>query len=262
MKITLSRFYERPYEFTHQTFRMVDLLTTAKELKFDGIDYMSTIPELFSNSQKILRLSKEYDVPILGVHAPLHLLLYTPEVTFKGLLKMISSFPDCKVFNFHLSGFINPIHRNDTYFKKFVSLARKNHIPLSLESNPQELGLRYYPKITWEPDLFANYCLTNKLGITFDTSHVANLNYDIVTFFRKYHKYIKLIHLSDCNKNIQHLPLGKGNLPIKDLLKEIKRFGYDQQITFEINHFPKGITTEEKIETIRKNFKMVKQYAI
>lgn len=262
MKITLSRFYERHYEFTHQTFRIVDLLTTAKELKFDGIDYMSTIPELFSDSQKILKLSKQYDVPILGVHAPLHFLLYTPEFAFNNLVKMISSFPDCKIFNFHLSGFINPIHRDDTYFKKFVLLAQENHISLSFESNPQELGLRYYPKITWEPDSFADYCIKNKLAITFDTSHIANLNYDVVTFFRKYHKYIKLIHLSDCTKNIQHLPLGQGDLPIIDLLKEIKKLGYDEQITFEINHFSKGVTKKEKIETIRKSLKMVKQYAM
>lgn len=263
MKITLSRLYEqRFYEFSYRSFRLDELFTIAKELKFDGIEYMATIPELFSDSQKVLRLSKTYKVPILGVHAPLHLLFYTPEVFFNGLCKMIPSFSDCRVFNFHLSGFINPLHRNDAYFKRFLSLAQKNDVPLTLESNPKEFGLQYYPKTTWNPDFFANYCIKNNLSITFDTSHIAHCNYDIVTFFKKYHKHIKLIHLSDCTGDVQHLPLGEGSLPIRNLLQEIKKRKYNEQITFEINHFPKKVTREEKIEAIRKSLNMVKKYAL
>ena len=117
MTITLSRFYkQKPYDFTFHQDRFVEFLTVAKELKFDGIMYMGTIPELFSSSEKILSLSRKYKIPILGVHAPAHLLFYTPEVSFKKLCSMFTTFPECEVFNFHLSGFINPIHRSDTYF--------------------------------------------------------------------------------------------------------------------------------------------------
>lgn len=263
MKITLSRFYkQKPYDFTFYQDRFVDFLIVARELNFDGITYMGTIPELFTNSKKILSLSTKYKIPILGVHAPSHLLLYTPEVSFKKLCTMFKTFPDCEVFNFHLSGFITPMHKDDTYFKNFISVARKNNIPLSIESNPKMFGLHYYPKITWEPDLFANYCIANGLAITFDTSHIAHWKYDIVTFFKKYHKHIKLIHLSDSIGIKQHLPLGKGNLPIKELLQEIKKVNYKHQITFEMNNFPKDLTREEKIEALQKSLMLVKQHAL
>ncbi len=123
-------------------------------------------------------------------------------------------------------------------------------------------GLHHYPKVTWDPDIFAKYCVANGLPITFDTSHIAHWKYDIVTFFKKYHEHIKLIHLSDYAGTTQHLPLGEGELPLKELLQEIKKVKYQHQITFEIKNFPKGATKEEKINAIQKNLTMVRQYTL
>lgn len=263
MKIILSGLYgTKPLEFTYQPFKLIELFRIANELKFDGVDYTATIPDLFSTPRIPLALSKEYSMPILGIHAPMHLLFYTPSFFFKRLIRMTSSFPDCKVFNFHLSGFIHPLQTNEKNLKQFSNLVKEHGVTLSIESNPLLAGLQYYPKVTYEPELFARYCISNNLPITFDTAHVAHCNYDIVTFFRKYNKHIKLIHLSDSFGSNQHLPLGKGNLPIKDLLIEIRRSSFNQLIAFEICHFPKGITVKEKIEEIRNSFNMVKKYLL
>lgn len=263
MKIILSKLYKaKPLEFTYRPLKLIELFRIAKELGFDGVDYVATIPDIFTTPQKPLALSKEYGVPILGIHAPMHLLLYTPSFFFNRLINMISLFPDCKVFNFHLSGFINQFQKSGKNLKEFSYLAKQHGVTLSIESNPLLVGLQYYPKVTYEPELFAQYCIANNLPITFDTAHVAHCNYDIVAFFRKYKKHIKLIHLSDSIGSIQHLPLRKGNLPIKDLLQEIRKSSFNQFLVFEIHHFPKGITIQEKTEEIRNSFNMVKQYAI
>jgi sugar phosphate isomerase/epimerase len=261
MKILLSRFYrQKPYDFIFHEDRFVDFLSTAKEFEFDGIEYTSTIPELFSNSKKILSLSSKYKIPVTSVHVPPHMVFYVPEISFKNLLTMYTTFSDAEAFNFHLSGFTNPIHRDDKHFKKFLTLVKKNNIPLTLESNPKMFGLQYYPKITWEPDLFANYCIRNGLAITFDTSHIAHWKYNIVTFFKKYHNHIKLIHLSDYARDTQHLPLGDGELPLLELFKELKRVNYNQLITLEIKKFPKDIMKEKKLEAIHKSISMVRKY--
>lgn len=261
MKILLSRFYkQQKYDFTFHEDRFIEYLTVAKKLGFDGIEYTATIPELFTNSKKILSLSDKYEVPVISVHAPPHMVLYTPEITFEKLCKMYKTFPDCKVFNFHLSGFVNPLHITDTYFKKFLTYIQKNNIPLSLESNPKMFGLHHYPKITWEPDLFAEYCIANGLAITFDTSHIAHWKHDVITFFKKYHKHIKLIHLSDYAGTTQHLPLGEGELPLKELFQEIKKVKYNHEITFEIKSFPNQATKEEKIKAIQKSIIMARHF--
>lgn len=263
MKIMLSGLYGvKPLEFTHQSFKLTELFHVAKELKFDGVDYCATIPDLFSVPKTPLSLSKEYGIPILGIHAPMHLLFYTPPVFFNKLISVVSSFPDCKVYNFHLSGFLNHFQKNGRNLKHFSAIAKEHNVTLSIESNPMLAGLQYYPKVTYDPELFAEYCIENNLSITFDTAHVAHCHYDIVGFFKKYHEHIKLIHLSDSIGSSQHLPLGKGNLPIKDLLKEMRKSSFNQFIAFEICHFPNGVTLKEKTEEIRNSLTMVKQYAV
>lgn len=263
MKITLSGLYEtKSLEFTYRASGLIELFSVAKELKFDGIDYCATIPDIFYFPQNVLTLSKKYAVPVMGIHAPLHLLFFTPSIFYKRLMKLFLLFPDCKVFNFHLSGFIHPLQQNGKNIEKLMLLAKKNNVHLTFESNPLLVGLQHYPKVTYDPDLFGEYCINHNLPMTFDTAHIAHCNYDIVLFFKKYHKQIKLIHLSDSIGSMQHLPLGKGNLPIKNLLKEIKRVSYNQLLTFEIDKFPKEITLKEKTETIRKSFDLVKKYAL
>ena len=263
MKIILSKFYKaKPFEFTYQPFQLIELFRIAKELNFDGVDYIATIPDIFTMPKKPLALSKKYGVPILGIHAPMHLLFYTPSFLFNRLINMISLFPDCKVFNFHLSGFVSHLQKNGRNLKQFSCLAKKHGVTLSIESNPLLAGLQYYPKVTYDPELFAQYCIANNMLITFDTAHVGHSNYNIVAFFRKYNKHIKLIHLSDSIGSIQHLPLGKGNLPIKDLLKEIKKSSFNKFLAFEILNFPKGVTEKERTEEIRNSINMVKQYTI
>lgn len=261
MKILLSALYDGGnLNFTHPSEAFDELFTIAKNLKFDGIEYVATIPDMLLKPRKVLALSKEYDVPIISIHAPMHLLIYTPTFLYKTLLKMFQQFPDSEAYNFHLSGFITPLHNGDGNLKKFMEFAKKNNISISFESNPLLKGLGKYPKVTYDPETFAEYCIQQNLSITLDTSHVAHCNYDIVTFFNKYYKHIKLIHLSDSIGSVQHLPLGKGNLPIKELLQEIKKRSYDKLITFEINKFSKIPTIKEKTEEIKRSFDLVKKY--
>lgn len=262
MKITLSRHYKsNDRNFINSPEALAELFSIAKELKFDGVDYIATIPDILLKPQKAVSLSNEYNVPILSVHAPMHLLLFTPGFLQKPLLHMFRYFPYAEVFNFHLSGFITPLQKNGKNVKRFVRSAKESDIPLSFESNPLLKGLGNYPKVTYDPENFAEYCLANNMPITFDTAHIAHCNYDIVTFFKKYHKYIKLIHLSDSIGAVQHLPLGKGNLPIKELLQEIKRKSYNALIAFEICTFPKAATREEKTKELKNSLDMVKKYA-
>lgn len=263
MKITLSSLYEtKPLEFTHQSFKLDELFQVAKKFKFDGVDYCATIQDVFTAPKNLLTLSKKYSLSILGIHAPMHLLFYTPSFFVKKIINMMDFFPDCEVLNFHLSGFVNYFQKNEKNLKQFSLLAQKKGITLSIESNPLLAGLQYYPKVTYDPELFAQYCIANNLSITFDTAHIAHCDYDIVAFFRKYSKYIKLIHLSDSIGSMQHLSLGKGNLPIKELLQEIKNSSFNNMIAFEICNFQEGISLREKTEEIKKSLAMAKEYAL
>ena len=263
MKVTLSfPFSAGSLGFVHAMDDIHEQFLIARKLGFDGVDYVATLPDLYIKPQKIQALSVEFGMPIRSIHVPMHLLLFTPSFVQKPLFTMFQSFPNAAVLNFHLSGFITPLNKNGKAARDFIANAKRQSVPISFESNPLLKSLGKYPKVTYDPDMFAEFCIENHVPITFDTAHVAHCNYNIVSFFKKYHKYIKLIHLSDSIGRVQHLPLGKGNLPIKALLLEIKKKSYNGVLTFEICNFPASPTRKDKIKEIGKSFEMVKQYAI
>lgn len=196
----------------------------AKQAGFDDIDYIASIKDLFFSPNRIIHLSKKYKVSVKAVHIPLLLVVHTPQLFFNNIIKLHGYFPESEVFNFHLSGFINPFGKHISTLEKFIQAMKDAKINISCESNPNEyIIFKYFPKETYDPDFFAKFCISHNLPINLDTSHIAAWNYDIVEFFKKYHKHINLIHLSDMTSSKQHLPFGKGVLPLKKLFKEIKK---------------------------------------
>lgn len=247
-----------------RSFPVEKQVWVAKEAGFDGIDHIATMHELLRSKENISKLSKKYGMPVLGIHSPLPLVAVTPVVLFSKLFRYISFFPECKVYNFHLSGFMHPLFNwKGNTLKRFMNLAKDKKIAISFESNPVlpiRVASRFYPKVTYHPELFATYCVQNNLPITFDTSHIADQGHDIVQFYRSYHKTIHLIHLSDYKTNAQHLPLGEGTLPLEALFKEMKRTRYRGTVSFEIYTFPNKTSIEEKLSMLKQNLKFFKKY--
>ncbi len=247
-----------------RSFPVEKQVAVAKETGFDGIDYIATMSELLLSKDKISRFSKEYNIPVLGIHSPLPIVTITPSILFQKLFQYVSLFPECRVYNFHLSGFMSPfLNWEGNTIEKFMKLAKEKKVVISFESNPIRpvyVFSWFYPKATYDPETFADYCARNNLLITFDTSHIADQGYDIVKFYRKYYKIVKLIHLSDFKGNVQHLPLGKGDLPLKALFSEMKKTGYKETVSFEIYEFPRNTSTAAKQAAIKESLRFFNQY--
>ena len=155
--------------------------------------------------------------------------------------------------------FLNPLSRNIKQLEKFIEFMKIENIQLSCESNPNELFfLKYFPKETYDPILFAEFCIKHNIPINLDTSHIGAWNYDIVLFYKKYHENINLMHLSDMTKSKQHLPFRKGILPLMDLFKAMNELSYKGVVVFEISTFPKGTSQKDKQKELKKNVAMLK----
>lgn len=236
-------------------------VSVAKQAGFDGIDYIASMKDLFYPPKAIISLTKKYEIKVKAVHIPLFFVIYTPEFLFGNIQKLIHYFPEIQRFNFHLSGFINPFKKNIDTINNFKKQMRKNKIDISCESNPNEYFIfKYFPKETYEPDSFARFCINHELPINLDTSHIAAWNYNIVDFFRENHQYINLIHLSDMTSNRQHLPLGKGTLPLEEFLHEVKNVYYKGIIIFEISNFPKKISNDNLLQEVKNSLSLFKKY--
>ena len=232
-------------------------IKVAKKSGYDGIDYIATPQDLFVSPSRVLEVAKKYNMPILTLHQPLLLILFSPEMLFPRMIHLAQFFPDLLLTNHHLSGMIN-IQKDPEIVKKLLYLGKKSDIQFSFELNPAEVW--FYPRETHEPQEFALFMKKNKLPMTLDTSHVATHNEDIVSFFSENHTYIEFIHLSDYKDGKQHLPLGLGNLPIKELFQEIKHKKWNKVITYEIANFPEASSNKEKEKLIQQSLTMAHKY--
>jgi sugar phosphate isomerase/epimerase len=153
-----------------------------------------------------------------------------------------------------------PILQSEKATTKLLQMAKHSKIRISFESNPVRSYLLLYPLVTRDPDKYAAFCIKNKLPMTMDVSHISHHDYSIVDFFKKYHNQITLIHLSDYKNGQEHLPLGKGSLPIKEFLQVIKKNNWNGQITFEIGNIKNLSSKKEKFNALRDSLLFVRKY--
>ena len=236
-----------------------EMFEFTKKVGFDGIEYMLTLRDLAFGPARVLSLSKKYDMPVTSLHQPLLLLIQTPPQLFPRMLEVPKMFPHVELVNHHLSAFMfrKPAITRALVYKKMFKQAG---IVATFESNPGS-GMfslsRQYAKETYDPQAFEKFAIQHQLPINLDVCHIASRNYDIVKFFSDNHNLIKLIHLSDFKNGKQHLPLGEGQLPLRELLQEIKRKKWNGHITFEIYKFVKQKTKKEKFEALQKSLTFV-----
>lgn len=233
-----------------------ELFEFAKKTGFDGIDYVATLKDLLTLPKKVTSQNSHYKLPILSVHQPLPLIIYAPSFFFQNIFK-INKLLGSKLLNMHLSALINPFQKSTKIIMSLLRLARAKNVSVCFESNNAMFPFTLFPKQTYDPNFFAQFCQQYDLPITFDTCHIASNNHDILDFFRKYKRNIRLIHLSDFDGSKQHLPLGDGKLPLRNLLREIKKFPYAKLIVFEINNFLEETTKEDKLKKIKASFEFV-----
>ena len=83
---------------------------------------------------------------------------------------------------------------------------------------------------------FIDYFKSENLGITLDTGHLNINDKDQVGFIRRAGKNIKALHLADNEgQTDQHLmPYGKGHVNFVDVIREMKKLGYEGLYNLEI----------------------------
>jgi sugar phosphate isomerase/epimerase len=73
---------------------------------------------------------------------------------------------------------------------------------------------------------------------TYDITHISTYGYDIIPVFLRYLKTGRLrnVHLSDYStwNEKSHLGIGRGELPVVRLLNTMRRMGFDEKVTLEM----------------------------
>lgn len=105
-------------------------------------------------------------------------------------------------------------------------------------------------------------------NVLMDTSHVATAKLDIVEFYNKLKDKIKYIHFSDSDYKLRsdrpnsiedrHLAPGKGKLPLKEFLRNLKKSDYKGIVSIEL--LPGSIGAELGEKKVVKNLMNAKRF--
>jgi sugar phosphate isomerase/epimerase len=110
--------------------------------------------------------------------------------------------------------------------KRLMSFAKKYDVEIVYESTAKELDT---------PDNVSKLIkLVPELSLHLDVGHMNLYNRNPLDYIERFHKRIRHVHLHDNDgTKDQHLPLGAGKIPLKEVVKELKQH-YDGTITIEV----------------------------
>lgn len=241
----------------HKMFKTQSIKHIFKSLKQSGLEGLELI---FSHkySEKIIQEVKEIinenGLQVFSIHQSNDNINRVSISEIRDLCMIASSFK-ARVIVLHSDTLGNNLF-NEKFVLELKKLQDIHGLKFGIENMPKSL-FSLSKEYSYNSNEFSK--LINKIGldITLDTTHLGQVNGDLYDFYEKNKNLICNIHLSDyktnwLNKNLllsngTHLALGKGELPVEQFLKLLKKENYDGLVTMEINSDLQGLCEGARI---------------
>lgn len=201
--------------------------------------------------KKIIEKNK---LKIFSVHQSLRFLTKTRVLEITRLFHL-ASLVSAKVIVLHISLAGKQIFDKE-YIECLHSLEKTYGIKIGFENREKIVGT-FKKGHTWHGEEFAKVLRNASFHITLDTTHLAQAGGNIVHFFKENKDRIVNIHLSDYRHHYlnstlrpfryKHLPIGKGDLPLKKFLEILHKERYDGLVTMEMHTDLDGMCESAKI---------------
>jgi len=236
----------------------------AKEAGFDGCDLL--IDTKFDSDGYLERVQRCLDIlPVYSIHAPfMKMRTWGTKADILARTIDIARTVGAKVVNFHPPSWFAMEVQFFKWFREIKDFQKElgcDDVFLAIENMPRS-GTRLMLTSYILNDLkdLVDFGVERNLYFTFDTTHFGTFGDDIIAGFLRVFKTgrLKNIHLSDHGSHRSHLFLGKGDLPIVKFLNTVRRLGYDEMITLELDarEFPK--TKEWLTKVMKYQFDLIK----
>ena len=222
-----------------------------QEFKKNGINGIEILIPQSVKPKDIDDLKKVVDenkIKIYSVHQPLRFLTKTKPTEIKKLFE-IAKLYSSKIIVLHMSSVGKQLF-NTKYIEELHLLEKEYGIKIGFENQEKHVGsvLNSY---CWHSEKFAQLIAKHDFNITLDICHLGQTKGDIVEFFKKNKDRIVNIHLSDYRAHLlnnslrpirfKHMPLGAGQLPIKELIQVLKKENYKGMLTLEVETNLEGL---------------------
>jgi sugar phosphate isomerase/epimerase len=226
-------------------YPLYQIFQIARMAGFDGVELLISGNNCNLGASYYERLSDEHSIPILSLHSPFVICDgwggFWDRISRALDIAMELSIP---LVNFHPPTGFFPRHRLNNELSEHIQLYKKlledSGIALTIENLPTVRAFRrisvvnrLFPLIINNMYRIAEFAADNDIHVTFDTTHVGTTGVNLLRAYTVFRDRIANIHLSDHDGRSQHLLPGRGHLPLKELLSQVKQDGYDGTITLE-----------------------------
>lgn len=242
----------------------------AKRAGFDGLELVVNPEVDWRGPEYVKKLVQEFQLPVLTVHPPLY--------GYRGWQMINESYAPYMEKAIALSDAVGArvlvVHPPRAYDyadargKQFVErvVAARN----SINGHGPKLGIENGSKFTQRdhkyilralPEL-REFADKHDFAMTLDTAHLGTFDLDLLDSLQWFDGRVANVHLSDLRDVPhwihnqprlhsyfrQHQFPGTGTLPLRQLLRELKRRGYDGTITYELSPLAVDALTPWRVE--------------
>lgn len=233
-----------------------EIFLIAREAGFDGCDLVVTSTLDYRHYKEILQECIEI-LPVGALHVPfqrvpswgnqIEALIRSTEVAKEFNIPLVNFHPPSW---FHLEIRFMRWFRGVTDFQKELQC---EGVCIALENMPlMGKSIRFASYLLNDFKDVLDFGIDRNLYFTFDTTHIATFDYDVILAFLKVFKTgrLKHTHLSDYSSPYSHLFLGGGRLPIVRLLNTMKAVDYTGTISLEVSPWELPATREWLISVL------------
>jgi sugar phosphate isomerase/epimerase len=239
-----------------------EIFTHLRDAGIDGVELLVSNDLTDKQIEKTKTLLMNNHITVLSIHQPQSFsqLIHISLSDIRKLCELANTF-STKIVVLHIDAIGKRLF-DASFVKSLTSLQETYNIQIGFENAPKYI-LTLDKSFSWGASAFASVISRNKFHMTLDTSHLAQVGGNIVEFYKQYKESICNIHISDYRSSFkskklllatgQHLPLGNGELPIKEFLKTLKETHYKGLITMEI---------DADLDDLCSSAKLIKQYTL
>lgn len=229
----------------------------AKSAGYDGVELM--LDNTWDNlqSEYLNELQKEFNLPILSVHAGMDFVYLLGNTSKERLFNSLEIAKSVKARSL-------VVHPSEPYNKRYEIWFANNLKSIEGKAEPMQVLAENLPRKYYREDLrrLAFGCFKPKdFGkfpkLCFDTSHFGTTKGNLLAVTKKCIRQIKQVHLSDFDFKIDpedrksfydsHLMPGKGKLPLDKFLQTLKQNKFTGDIVLELCPDTLGAGDDQKV---------------
>jgi len=220
----------------------------VKKAGYDGIEIEVDKNNFDTqNAEYIKKLSQEFDVPVIALHAPM-----------EGSEKSVQHVVEMAVYLKCPLVVVTPPKFMDFKFTKWLKrevpiLRKKRNIQIALANAGGKTFLGLLPERALN-----NIDDLKKFGmVALDCSMTASKKTDLIRFYEYLKKLVVHVHLSNVRRHKEYSLPNEGILPLESFLKKLKLNKYDGSISVRVRPAELGAGDDELVV---KKLKKVKDF--